>query len=176
MIEIVDVYNLLKELISNIKNKKEKEFENHIDDLFEKTGTILKNYFDMFSTIRINVISGKFNIDDVINYLLEREYELKDTRILVRSFLKDKYYSNNETKVKFVAAIYGILECYPVNNSTIIDKSNHTINSYIKFCQGLLLEDDDIQKNKILHMTNGILQDLTTSWQTVCDCYKILKK
>lgn len=176
MIEIVEICKLLKELIFNIKNKNEKDFMNHIDDIFDKTESILKNYFDMFSTIRINIISGKFNIDDVINYLLEREYELKDARILVRSFLKDKYYNNNETRVKFVAAIYGIMECYPVNNCTIIDKSNHTINSYIKFCQGLLLEDADIQRNKILNMTNGILQDLTTSWQTVCDCYRILKE
>lgn len=175
MSEIIDIYDLLKEFISTANHKKKEKMQRHIDNIYEKTETILKNYFDMFSIIRINIISRKFDINDIINYLLEREYELKDTRVLVRSFLKDKYY-NNELKAKFVAAIYGIMECYPVKNCTIIDKSNHTIHSYIKLCQGLQLEDKDIQKNKILNMTNCVLQDLTTSWQTVCDCYRDLKE
>ena len=153
----MDNYNLLKELIYSINNKKEKKYTNYVNEIFQKSEIILKNYFDMFSTIRINVISGKFNVNDVINYLLEREYELKDMRILIRSFLKDKYYRD-------------------VNDSVIVDKSNHTINSYIKFCQSLLLEDSNVQKNKIINMTNGILQDLTTSWETVCDCYRLLSK
>lgn len=176
MSEVKDLYDLLKGLISNIHQRKEEKDQYYIDDVYKKTEKIVKNYFDMFSVIRINIISEKFQINDVINYLLEREYELKDIRIMVKSFLKDKYYSSNETKSKFIAAIYGIMECYPVENGIIVDKSHHTINSYIKFCQGLFLEDNATQKNKILNMTNGILKDLTTSWQTVCDCYKKLNK
>lgn len=176
MVEIMEIYNLLKELIGNVNNRKEKEFEKYIDDVFEKTELILRNYFDMFSNIRINIISGEFNVNDVISYLTKREFELKDTRILVRSFLKDKYYNNSEVKVSFITSIYGIMECYPVNTGVVIDKSNHTISSYIRFCEGLLLEDTLTQKNKIIQMTNTILKDLTSSWQTVCDCYKELKR
>lgn len=100
----------------------------------------------MFSEIRIGIISEKYQVDDVIKYLLEREYEVKDIRVLLWSFLKDKYYQDNEVRTKFVVAIYGILECYPVSSNVVVDKSRHTINSYIKFCQGLLLEDEQIQK------------------------------
>ena len=38
----------------------------------------------------------------------------------------------------------------------------------------LLCEDSQIQKTKILKMTDGILKDLTTSWETVCYCYNEL--
>jgi hypothetical protein len=174
--EIFEIYNLIKEFIDSRNTRKEEDFKIHIDDIFNKTEIILKNYFEMFSEIRINVISGKYEISDIIEYLLKREYEVKDIRVLIRSFLKDKYYQSNETIVKFVAAIYGIMECYPVTNDIIVDKSNHTIKSYIKFCQGLLLEDELTQKQKIIHMTDGVLKDLTTSWETVCDCYRELKQ
>ena len=63
-----------------------------------------------------------------------------------------------------------------MSNNIIVDKSRHTINSYIKFCQGLLLEDERTQKQKIIRMTDGVLKDLTTSWETVCNCYKELKQ
>lgn len=161
--ELLEIYNLLKEFISNKNAKKEQDLEKYIDDIFNKTEIVVKNYFEMFSEIRINIISEKYKINDIIDYLLKREYEIKETRILIRSFLQDKYYQSNETKVKFVAAIYGIMECYPVSNNTIVDKSRHTINSYIKFCQGLLLEDEQTQKQKIINMTEGILNDLTIS-------------
>lgn len=174
--EILEIYSLLKEYISSRNVKKDQDFKTYIDDIFNKTEVVVKNYFEMFSEIRINIISGKYEINDVIEYLLKREYEVKEIRILLRSFLKDKYYQSNETKMKFVAAIYGIMECYPVSNNTIVDKSNHTINSYIKFCRGLLVEDERTQKQKIVHMTDGILKDLTTSWETVCICYKELKQ
>lgn len=174
--ELLEIYNLLKEFISNKNAKKEQDLEKYIDDIFNKTEIVVKNYFEMFSEIRINIISEKYKINDIIDYLLKREYEIKETRILIRSFLQDKYYQSNETKVKFVAAIYGIMECYPVSNNTIVDKSRHTINSYIKFCQGLLLEDEQTQKQKIINMTEGILNDLTTSWETVCKCYRELRK
>lgn len=174
--EIFDLYNLLKEFIESRNTKKEENFKVYIEDIFNKTEIILKNYFDMFSEIRIGIISEKYQVDDVIKYLLKREYEVKDVRVLLRSFLKDKYYKDNEVKTKFVAAIYGIMECYPVSNNVIVDKSRHTINSYIKFCQGILFEDKQIQKNKIIHMTDGILKDLTTSWETVCNCYNELKQ
>lgn len=175
MNEILDIFKLLKELLADRNNKKEEEIQIYIDDIFEKTELILKNYMDIFSTIRINIISGKFNIDNVIAYLLEREYELKDVRVFLRTYLEDKYYSNDETKIKFVAAIFGIMECYPVRNGMIIDKTNHTINSYITFCRSLLFEDTNTQCRKILGMTDGILLDLTTSWKTACECYKELK-
>lgn len=68
------------------------------------------------------------------------------------------------------------MECYPVSNDTIVDKSRHTINSYIKFCQGLLLDNEQTQKQKIIRMTDGILKDLTTSWETVCNCYRESKQ
>lgn len=174
--ELLEIYNLLKEFISNKNAKKELDLEKYIDDIFNKTEIVVKNYFEMFSEIRINIISGKYKINDIIDYLLKREYEIKETRILIRSFLQDKYYQSNETRVKFVAAIYGIMECYPVSNNTIVDKSRHTINSYIEFCQGLLLEDEQTQKQKIINMTEGILKDLTTSWKTVCKCYRELRK
>lgn len=174
--ELLEIYNLLKEFISNKNAKKERDLEKYIDDIFNKTEIVVKNYFEMFSEIRINIISGKYKINDIIDYLLKREYEIKEIRILIRSFLQDKYYQSNETKVKFVAAIYGIMECYPVSNNTIVDKSRHTINSYIKFCQGLLLEDEQTQKQKIINMTEGILKDLTTSWETVCKCYRELRQ
>lgn len=174
--ELLEIYNLLKEFISNKNAKKELDLEKYIDDIFNKTEIVVKNYFEMFSEIRINIISGKYKINDIIDYLLKREYEIKETRILIRSFLQDKYYQSNETRVKFVAAIYGIMECYPVSNNTIVDKSRHTINSYIEFCQGLLLEDEQTQKQKIINMTEGILKDLTTSWETVCKCYRELRK
>lgn len=174
--DVLGIYNLLKEFISSRNTKKEEDFKKYIDDIFNKTEVVVKNYFEMFSEIRINIISGKYEINDVIEYLLKREYEVKEIRVLLRSFLKDKYYQSNETKVKFVAAIYGIMECYPVCNSTIVDRSRHTINSYIKFCQGLLLEDEQTQKQKIIHMTDGVLKDLTTSWETVCSCYRELKQ
>lgn len=173
--EMLELYNIIKEFISSINTKKEQDFKIYIDDIFNKTEVILKNYFEMFSVIRINIISGNYEIKDVIEYLLKREYEVKEIRVLLRSFLKDKYYQSNETKVKFVTAIYGIMECYPVSNNTIVDKSRHTINSYIKFCQGLLLEDEQTQKQKIIRMTDGVLKDLTTSWETVCNCYAELK-
>lgn len=174
--EMLEIYNLLKEFISSRITKKEQEFKIYVDDIFNKTEIIVKNYFEMFSEIRINIISGEYEINDVIEYLLKREYEVKEIRVLLRSFLNDKYYQSNETKVKFVAAIYGVMECYPVTNNTIVDKSRHTINSYIKFCRGLLLEDERTQKQKIIHMTDGILKDLTTSWETVCNCYTELKQ
>lgn len=173
--EILEIYNLLKEFISSRNTKKEQDVKKYIDDIFNKAEIIVKNYFEMFSEIRINIISGKYEINDVIKYLLKREYEVKEVRILLRSFLEDKYYQSNETKVKFVAAIYGIMECYPVSNNTIVDKSRHTINSYIRFCQRLLLEDERTQKQKIIYMTDGVLKDLTTSWETVCKCYRELK-
>lgn len=176
MSEISIIYELLKKLIAAVNKSKEKRFDEYIDDIFQKMESIVKNYFDIFSTIKINIVSGKFDIDNVLSYLEKREFELKETRILVRSFLKDKYYSSNETRIKFVEAAYGIMECYPVTNSIVIDKSNHTIKSYISFCNGLLLEDRDIQKDKIIKMINCILQDLTTSWETLCKCYKELKK
>lgn len=166
---------MLTKLISSRNTRKSSEFKLYVDDIFEKTETILKNYLDMFSAIRINIISGKFDIDDIVNYLSQREYELKDVRILVRSFLKNEYYHNDDTKIKYVAAIYGILECYPVTNGIIIDKSNHTITSYVNFCQSLKLENCITQKKKIIKMTDGILHDLTTSWETLCDCYIELK-
>lgn len=170
------LYNLLKAFIDDQNCKKEKYSKKYIDDIFKQTEVIVRDYFDMFSEIRINVISGKFKMEDVINYLLKREYEVKEIRVLVRSFLKDKYYQNDEVKMKFVAAIYGIMECYPVKNTTIVDKTHHTIHSYIKFCQELLNEDEMIQKTKIIKMTDGILMDLTTSWETVCACFRELKK
>lgn len=174
--EIVEIYSILKEFVNSRNTKKEEDSKRYVDDIFNKTEVILRNYFEMFSEIRINIISGEYGINDVIGYLLKREYEFKDIRVLLRSFLKDKYYQNNEMKVKFVAAIYGIIECYPVSNNIIVDKSNHTINSYIKFCQSLLLEDKVTQKQKIIHMTDGVLRDLTTSWETVCNCYRELKR
>lgn len=174
--DMLELYNLIKEFISSRNTKKEQDFKKYIDDIFNKTEVIVKNYFEMFSEIRINVISGKYKTKDVIDYLLKREYEVKDIRVLLRSFLQDKYYQSNEPKVKFVAAIYGIMECYPVSNDTIVDKSRHTINSYIKFCQGLLLDNEQTQKQKIIRMTDGILKDLTTSWETVCNCYRELKQ
>lgn len=170
------MYNLLKQFIEGRNIKKEEDFKIYVEDIYNKAEMILKNYFDIFSEIRINIISGKYKINDVIEYLLKREYELKDIRVFLRSFLKDQYYKNSETKTKFIAAIYGIMECYPVNNNIIVDKSNHTINSYIKFCQELLLEDETMQKQKIIRMTDGILKDLTTSWETVCGCYRDLNK
>lgn len=93
--EILEIYNLLKEFISNRNEKKEQDFKKYIDDIFKKTEVIVKNYFKIFSEIRINVISGKYEIDDIIKYLLKREYEVKDIRILVRKFLNDKYYQSN---------------------------------------------------------------------------------
>lgn len=174
--EILDLFDLLKEFINSRNAKKEEEFKIYIDDIFNKTEIVLKNYIDMFSAIRINIISGKYNINDIIQYLWAREYEVKEVRVFLRSFLEDKYYQNDETRVKFVAAIYGIMECYPVSNNTIVDKSKHTIKSYIKFCRGLLIENEETQKQKIIKMTDGVLKDLTTSWKTVCDCYRELKR
>lgn len=173
--EILDIYSLIKELVDKQSNRRNVEFEEHIQNIFIKTEIILKNYMEMFAEIRINIISGKFDLDDVINYLLKREYELKDVRIYVREFLKDKYYQSDNTLVKFVAAIYGIMECYPVQDQVIVDKSRHTINSYISYCHSLSVEPPNIQKQKILTMTNGILKDITTSWETVCACYNQLK-
>lgn len=114
--DLLEIYKLLKEFINSGNEKKEE----YIDGIFNKTEIILKNYFEIFSEIRINIISGKYEINDIIEYLLKREYELKDIRVLIRSFLEDKYYKSNETRVKFVAAIYGIMECYPVSNFVVI--------------------------------------------------------
>lgn len=168
---ISEIYNLMKDFIDNEKRRSKEEKEKYIMEIYNKTEIILRNYFEMFSDIRIGIISGKLDVNGVIEYLLKREYELKDVRIYVRSVLKSEYYNNNDTKLKFIAAIYGIMECYPVQNSILIDKSRHTIDSYINFCKSILMDNEVEQKRKILHMTEGILKDLTTSWQTVCECY-----
>lgn len=82
--------------------------------------------------------------------------------------------------VKFVAAIYGIMECHPVTNDfdffDVCLESKHTIGSYISFCDNLYFEDEQIQKQKIIQMTDKVLKDLATSWETVCDCYRKLKQ
>ena len=83
-------------------------------------------------------------------------------------------YKSDDILLRFVSAVYGIMECYPVKSGVIIDKTNHTIHSYIHYCELLLCEDSQIQKTKILKMTDGILKDLTTSWETVCYCYNEL--
>lgn len=168
---ISEIYTLVKDLFDNEQRRSKEEKEKYITEIYNRTEIILRNYFEMFSDIRINIISGKLDVNGVIEYLLKREYELKDVRIYVRSVLKSEYYNSNDTRLKFIAAIYGIMECYPVKNSIIVDKSRHTIDSYIKFCKSILLDDEGEQKRKILHMTEGILKDLTTSWQTVCECY-----
>ena len=70
MNELIEIYNMLTKLISSRNTRKSSEFKLYVDDIFEKTETILKNYLDMFSAIRINIISGKLDIDDIVNYLL----------------------------------------------------------------------------------------------------------
>ena len=57
---------------------------------------------------------------------------MKDVRIYIRSLLNDSYYKSDDGLLRFVSAVYRIMECYPAGNSEIIDKSNHTIHSYIR--------------------------------------------
>lgn len=70
--DMLELYNLIKEFISSRNTKKEQDFKKYIDDIFNKTEVIVKNYFEMFSEIRINVISGKYKTKDVIDYLLKK--------------------------------------------------------------------------------------------------------
>ena len=52
---MLELYNLIKEFISSRNTKKEQDFKKYIDDIFNKTEVIVKNYFEMFSEIRINI-------------------------------------------------------------------------------------------------------------------------
>ena len=171
---IKEIYDLFVDISDRKNLKAEKEFNQYIKQVFDKTEQILKNYLDMFSDVRIKIISQEVSVEEIIDYLMQREYELKTVRIYIRSLLSDSYYKSDDILLRFVSAVYGIMECYPVKSGVIIDKTNHTIHSYIHYCELLLCEDSQIQKTKILKMTDGILKDLTTSWETVCYCYNEL--
>lgn len=173
---ITEIIDLILKIVDRNTLKEEEEFNQYIKKVFEKTEEVLKNYLDMFSNIRIKIISHEISIEDIIKYLMSREYELKDVRIYIRSLLTDSYYRSDDILLRFVSAVYGIMECYPAGNGVIIDKSNHTIHSYIRYCESLLNEDEQTQKMKILKMTENILKDLTISWETVCYCYNKLRE
>lgn len=86
---IKEIYDLFVDISDRKNLKAEKEFNQYIKQVFDKTEQILKNYLDMFSDVRIKIISQEVSVEEIIDYLMQREYELKTVRIYIRSLLSD---------------------------------------------------------------------------------------
>lgn len=155
----------------DLKNNRKDDFNTYIKDVYQKANVVLRNYMDVFSTIRKNVKNENWGAKEVISYIEDMEYEHKDIRIYLKSIKEvglPGIRCNNEYK-NFLNGIYYILFCrYGIRDI-------HTLLGFINICRNIIVYDLSIQQQTILREANFILKSLELSWEIVCESYNKIK-
>lgn len=171
--DIIELYNFIKNMNEDLKNNKKDAFGTYIDDVYQKANIVLKNYMDIFSSIRMNVKNENWGAKEVISYIEDVEYEHKDMRIYLRtlkgSHLPPGLWFGDEYET-FLNNIIQILIC-----KNGLGESEHTLLGFARRCREIQMSDLHIQQQIILREVNSILINLEEAWKVVCASYNKIK-
>lgn len=171
--DIIELYNFIKNMNEDLKNNKKDAFGTYIDDVYQKANIVLKNYMDIFSSIRMNVKKENWGAKEVISYIEDVEYEHKDMRIYLRtlegSHLPSGFWFGDEYET-FLNSITQILIC-----KNGFRESEHTLLGFVRKCREIQLFELHVQQQIILKEVNSILNSLGHTWEVVCISYNKIK-
>lgn len=188
MTDISTGISLIKDLINFVIQRKSKNnlrFNKHIDDLFQKSKTIVDDYNKILIELETQFLKSNMTIDEAIIYLEESRIPFKSLRAYVSCFIEKEYYTPNDDieMEMFLRGILGVLqgglergESYP--QKFISDTfNNHTILDMIWRCELLRTEEDPNELREILvGYIRRQVQELDNAWKLVCKSYIDLKE
>lgn len=172
ILDILDLFELIKDMKKDIDNRNYSEFNMYIDDVFDKCQNVLENYFDIFSTIRQKVLMREWDAKDVLVYISSVEYEYKAIRIYLRNIkgyrmLSDREKGENDYK-NFMNSVTHILSCKTGDGNT-----THTLYNFCEKCRKVIEDEEDVME--IYYDSSNILINLEISWRNVCYYYNQIK-
>lgn len=172
--DIKDILSMLHDLYKSNMDKKYKEFNDCITEIFEKTKNIEENYIDILSQVRHGVIYENWDGDTTIKYLNKVEHELKSERIYVREETKHLNKIYNGELETFVGAIFNIMYCEYVDRFKHGKDIQHRFTGLIQDAKHF--QYDMVYKSHFIQDINYMLKEVNNSWMIVCSEYFALRK
>lgn len=170
--DLIELYNFIKMMNEDFKSNKKKNFDSYIDDVYQKSSVVLKDYMEIFSTIRTNINEQNWCAKDVILYIEKVEYKHKDMRIYLRT-LKGSRWSpitiSHDDYETFLNSVVQLLQCQTGGREL------HTLLGFAEICRKSSLYDLEEQQKIIGEYTQGILECLEITWEKICNCYNNIK-
>lgn len=170
--EIIELFNFIKNMNEDLKNNKKESFHTYIDDVYQMANVVLKEYLDIFSTIKTNVSEKNWNANDILLYIEKVEYKHKDMRIYLRTLKCTRIPLNcicQDDYETFLTSIIQLLTCHTGLSDT------HTLLGFADLCRRYSSCNIDEQREKILMLTNSTLKGLEMIWEKICIYYNKIK-
>lgn len=170
--DIIELYNFVKRMSEDYKNNKKMEFETYIDDVYQKSSVVLKDYMEIFSVIRTNLTEEKWDAKDVILYIEKVEYKHKDMRIYLRTLRETRIplgiicQDDYET---FLTSVIQLLTCHTGTSN------HHTLLGFVDSCRCYSSYNIEEQREQISSLANSTLRGLEIIWENICTYYNKIK-